>query len=120
MSAAEKKAEAEQIVRDLKALAATMSPEELRGAMHCVLVGFNGHAREAKNVALSYCTTTLAAIADALFEDTPMRRCCTGDTYVLPNGSTRRGGPSWAVLCLDCDRCLAVVDGPREEVYADL
>lgn len=74
-----------------------------------------------------------------------MMRCCSGETYVQPNGSSRRTtshpvemnkahhnawrgqdldpeteNPSWAVLCWDCDRVLAVVDCPREEVYADL
>lgn len=49
-----------------------------------------------------------------------MKRCHLGETYVQPNGRTSRGLPSWAVLCIVCDRCLAVVDGPREEVYADL
>lgn len=44
-----------------------------------------------------------------------MMRCCEGVTYVLPNGPRQ-----WAVLCLDCDRCLTVVDGPRDEVYACL
>lgn len=46
-----------------------------------------------------------------------MKRCCDGETYAQPNPGSRE---SWAVLCLDCDRCLAVVDGPREEIYADL
>lgn len=46
-----------------------------------------------------------------------MTRCHHGDTYVQQNGPTRL---SWAVLCCDCDKVLAVVDGPREEVYADL
>lgn len=68
-----------------------------------------------------------------------MTRCCHGDTYVVPNGPSRadakgrskdsarfkyagepQESPSWAVLCSGCDKCLAVVDGPREEVYADL
>lgn len=44
-------------------------------------------------------------------------RCHTGGTRVVANGL---GGRSWAVLCDVCDACLAVVDGPREEVYADL
>lgn len=42
-------------------------------------------------------------------------RCCHGETVCQPNGTA-----SWAVLCADCDRVLAVVDGPRDEVYADL
>lgn len=46
-----------------------------------------------------------------------MIRCCSGDTQVVANGASQS---SWAVLCADCDTCLAVVDGPREEVYADL
>lgn len=64
-----------------------------------------------------------------------MTRCCHGDTYVVPDGpprNTEQGlrspnglspnpePESWAVLCADCDKCLAVVDGPRDEVYADL
>jgi hypothetical protein len=71
-----------------------------------------------------------------------MLRCCNGETYVVPNGDNRhtpvfdreartgsarrrpdataRGDESWAVLCIDCDRVLAVCDCPREEVYADL
>lgn len=51
-----------------------------------------------------------------------MNRCHDGSTYVAPNGraKTDENVPSWAVLCLTCDRCLAVVDCPREEVYADL
>lgn len=72
-----------------------------------------------------------------------MKRCCDGSTYVLPNGADRRtpvlsrdtrgrlnaatvtdrqspSEASWAVLCDGCDAVLAVVDGPREEVYSDL
>jgi hypothetical protein len=69
-----------------------------------------------------------------------MNRCHDGSTYVVPNGPVRpamlhkasprrtpaapsdleQDLPSWAVLCLTCDRCLAVVDCAREEVYADL
>lgn len=49
-----------------------------------------------------------------------VKRCCAGESYVHPNVPTASGGESWAVLCLDCERVLAVVDGPREEVYADL
>ncbi len=44
-----------------------------------------------------------------------MKRCCSGSTVVQQNGPN-----SHAVLCADCDRCLAVVDGPRDEVFADL
>lgn len=47
-----------------------------------------------------------------------MRRCCAGETYVLPNGSPL--SPSWAVICTGCDKILTVVDGDRDEVYADL
>lgn len=70
-----------------------------------------------------------------------MIRCCSGDTYVVPNGprdstTLTMAGPSpkgvplaslrphpvesWAVLCSDCEQVLAVVDGRRDEVYADL
>lgn len=35
--------------------------------------------------------------------------------YVIGNGVD-----SWAVLCNECDECLAVVNGPRDEVFADL
>lgn len=48
-----------------------------------------------------------------------MTRCHDGATYVYPHPS-EPGRESWAVLCLDCERVLAVVDGPREEVFADL
>lgn len=77
-----------------------------------------------------------------------MMRCCEGETYVRPdgprydepgigvaskvpmgsrilwvathlNGYQDRPSPeSWAVCCFDCGAVLAVVDGPREEVYA--
>lgn len=66
-----------------------------------------------------------------------MMRCCDGSTYVVPNGPGRCSPgtgqaeqipqrmalgdpPSWAVLCVTCEAVLAVVDGPRDEVYADL
>lgn len=47
-------------------------------------------------------------------------RCCEGEVYVTSNA--RSGSPveSWAVCCLDCDAVLAVVDAPREEVFAEL
>ncbi|WP_248579899.1 hypothetical protein [Nocardioides sp. InS609-2] len=44
-----------------------------------------------------------------------VHRCCSGSTVVQANGFN-----SWAVLCFDCDTCLAVVEGRRDEVYADL
>lgn len=55
---------------------------------------------------------------------THLVRCCAGESYVRENGmnKTAEGAwvPSWAVQCADCYRVLAVVDGPRQEVYADL
>jgi hypothetical protein len=44
-----------------------------------------------------------------------VKRCCSGSTRLQPNGEN-----SHAVLCAECDTVLAVVDGPRDEVYADL
>ncbi len=50
-----------------------------------------------------------------------MKRCCEGDTFVQDNGyDPKTREKSWAVVCVDCGRVLAVVDGPREEVYSDL
>lgn len=68
-------------------------------------------------------------------------RCCSGESYVVPGGpahqtvtfdrdprrarglarpTERDAAPSWAVCCSDCHTVLAVVDCPREEVYAAL
>lgn len=79
-----------------------------------------------------------------------MMRCCDGDTYVRADNpryddnaiGVRHKTPigrqfnkleflgfltdepprpeAWAVCCFDCDAVLAVVTGPREEVFADL
>lgn len=43
-----------------------------------------------------------------------MKRCCSGATFVIANVG------QWFVHCLDCEAVLAVTDGPRSEVYADL
>lgn len=53
-----------------------------------------------------------------------LNRCCSGETYVLPDTPTRVNGgplmPAWVICCFDCDRVLACVVGPRDEVYFDL
>lgn len=43
-----------------------------------------------------------------------MKRCCDGSTRIEP---TRDGH---AVRCRPCGAVLALVEGPRDEVYADL
>jgi hypothetical protein len=44
-----------------------------------------------------------------------MMRCHDGSTYVQTSG---RG--DHLVKCASCNRLLAIVDGPRDEVFADL
>lgn len=43
-------------------------------------------------------------------------RCCEGRKAVAGPDPLDR----WAIQCADCGRILAVVDGPRDEVFADL
>lgn len=45
-----------------------------------------------------------------------MRRCCQGQAYV----ESWPGQELHRVRCTSCDRVLALVEGPREEVFADL
>jgi hypothetical protein len=70
MSHVHRNEEAEQIMRDLKALTGGMSPEELRGAFACLLTGFNEHGVATRNVDLTVATGTLAQLANALFAET--------------------------------------------------
>lgn len=45
-----------------------------------------------------------------------MKFCCRGLTRITSYAL----GHAHDVECVDCGRVLAVVDGPREEVFADL
>lgn len=45
-----------------------------------------------------------------------MKRCCDGSTRIEEDRTT----PRFAVRCARCGGLLALSEGPREEVYADL
>lgn len=56
--------------KDLAALTRTMTPEELRGAIHCLLRCNNEHGMKTDNASLATLTAVLDLLANQLFDGT--------------------------------------------------